>query len=217
MNDRCKNGRESWNPWVFRSLPSGWAKRKRPAGTSAGRLKGLLAGKGLLVLFAVLVLVALAGGLGDGGTQDVAQAGAGLGGAVLGDRFLLLGDLALLDGEGDLAGLGVDGGDACIDLLTHRKAARLLLAAVARQLGFADEADRAVADLHLDAVLGHLVHGAGHHVALAEVRRAAGEGILAELLDAEAGTLLVDVEVGHLDLNDVPLVDVERKSVGVVQ
>src|SRR3546814_6401199 len=23
MNERCKNGRESWNPWVFRILPSG--------------------------------------------------------------------------------------------------------------------------------------------------------------------------------------------------
>src|SRR3546814_11994594 len=33
----------------------------------------------------------------------------------------------------------------------------------------------------------------------------AGEGILAELLDAEADALLVDVDVEHLDLDDVTL------------
>src|SRR3546814_15874816 len=59
----------------------------------------------------------------------------------------------------------------------------------------ADEADGAVADLHLDAVVGHLMHRAGHHVALLQLLGAAGEGILAELLDAEADALLVDVDV----------------------
>src|SRR3546814_7421552 len=67
----------------------------------------------------------------------------------------------------------------------------------------ADEADGAVADLHLDAVVGHLMHRAGHHVALLQLLGAAGEGILAELLDAEADALLVDVDVEHLDLDDV--------------
>src|SRR3546814_16470856 len=66
----------------------------------------------------------------------------------------------------------------------------------------ADEADGAVADLHLDAVVGHLMHRAGHHVALLQLLGAAGEGILAELLDAEADALLVAVDVEHLDLDD---------------
>src|SRR3546814_1029298 len=85
------------------------------------------------------------------------------------------------------------------------EAARLLLAAVTRQLRLADEADGAVADLHLDAVVGHLMHRAGHHVALLQLLGAAGEGILAELLDAEADALLVDVDVEHLALADVTL------------
>src|SRR3546814_12403243 len=104
-----------------------------------------------------VLLLALAGGFGDCRAEDVAQAGTGLGGAILGHRFLLLGDLALLDRQGDLAGLRIDRGDAGVDLLADSEAARLLLAAVTRQLRLADEADGAVADLHLDAVVGHLM------------------------------------------------------------
>src|SRR5262245_2119299 len=55
--------------------------------------------------------------LGDGGTQDLAKAGAGIGGAVVGHRLLLLLHLPRLDGEGDAACLGVDRHLLGVDLL----------------------------------------------------------------------------------------------------
>src|SRR5689334_20862044 len=92
----------------------------------------------LLVLLVVLV-VALLGPAHDG-AQDVAEARAGIGGAVLGHRLLLLLDLARLDRERDLARRAVDGRDLRVHLLADGEAVRTLLGAVARELGLADEA-----------------------------------------------------------------------------
>ena len=63
-------------------------------------------------------------------TQDVAERSAGVGRAVLGHRFLLLGDFQRLDRHRQLARLLVVGDDACIDLLADREALGALLVAV---------------------------------------------------------------------------------------
>src|SRR5579864_9444691 len=80
----------------------------------------------------------------DRGAQDVAEAGARVGRAELGHRFLLLVDFAGLDRQRDLAGGLVELGDLGVDPFADRKTVGALLTAVARQLGLADEARHAV-------------------------------------------------------------------------
>src|SRR3546814_16916972 len=105
-----------------------------------------------------VLLLALAGGFGDCRAEDVAQAGTGLGGAILGHRFLLLGDLALLDRQGDLAGLRIDRGDAGVDLLADSEAARMLRAAVTRPLRLPAAAPHAVPRLPPEPGVGYRLH-----------------------------------------------------------
>src|SRR5262249_23677397 len=114
----------------------------------------------LLRLLALVFLAAGLLGLGDGCTQDVTEAGAGIRRAELLEGLLVLLDLARLDGKAELAGLGVDDGDLGVDLVADGEAVRALLAALARQLGFADEALGPVAEGHLDAALGDRRHRA---------------------------------------------------------
>ena len=73
------------------------------------------------------------------GAENVAERRARIGGAVLGDRLLLLGDFERLDRDLHLVGAAVELGDAGVDLLADREALRPLLAAVARQLRALDE------------------------------------------------------------------------------
>ena len=80
-----------------------------------------------------------------------------------------------------------------------------MLAALARQLDLADEADGIARQLDLDAGVQNLMHRAGHDRALLDLLHGAGEGILAELLDAEADALLGHVDVEHLDLDGIAL------------
>src|SRR5579884_128905 len=146
---------------------------------------------------ALLVGVGLAPA--DGGAEDVAEAGAGVGRAEFGHCLLLLVDLARLDRQRDLARAAVDRGHLGVHLFADRKPVRPLLAAVARQFRFADESGHAFRQLHLDASLGHGSDGAGHDIALLELRAPFLEGVGLELLDAEGDALLLDIDIEHLD------------------
>ena len=68
-------------------------------------------------------------------------------------RFSSSTSRALIDSV-TLAGGAVDRGHLGVDPLADREAVRALLAAVARQLGLADEAGHAVAERDLDAAIG---------------------------------------------------------------
>ncbi len=139
------------------------------------------------------------------GAENVAERGARIGGAVLGDRLLLLGHLERLDRDLHLVGAAIELDDAGIDLLADRKALGPLLAPVARQLGSLDEGGEVGADdVHVDAAFLHVGHLAGHHRALLDV--AGGiHRVAIELLDAERDALLLDVDVEHLGADPVAL------------
>src|SRR5918997_6486880 len=83
----------------------------------------------------------LVGGLGfvEGGAENVAERGAAIGRAVLGDRLLLLGHFEGLDRQGDAARLAVELSDPGVDLLAGREALGPLVGAVAGEFGAADE------------------------------------------------------------------------------
>src|SRR3569833_2136379 len=144
----------------------------------------------------------------EGGAQDVAERSARVRRPIGGDRFLLLGDFQRLDGEGDLAGLAVVLGDARVNLLTLGEALRALVVAVAAQIGAADERRHLrIRAAHFDAAIVDLGDGAGHDRALLEA--VAGRVLLVaggELLDAERNTLLLDIDVEHLGLDDIATV-----------
>ena len=77
-----------------------------------------------------------------------------------------------------------------------------MVAAVARQVRLANEADRAI-DIELDAVvLNHRDH-ASHHGTLFDAAHRLGERVFAELLDAKADPFLVDIDVEHAHLDHV--------------
>src|SRR5215471_2613217 len=150
---------------------------------------------GLLVLAAVL----------KRGAEDVAERRPRIGGAVLCDGFLLLGDFERLDRHLDLAGLLVELDDAGIDLLADGEAFGALVVAVTGELGALDEGGEVgTGDLHLDTALLHFEHFAGHDRALLDIARL-GEGVAFELLDAERDTLLLDVHIEHHGLHHVAL------------
>src|SRR5262245_35255259 len=86
--------------------------------------------RGLLALVAAFGPAFLC--LGQGRAKDVPQAGAGVGGAVVGHGLLLLVHLARLDGKRKLSGLGIDRRDLGVDLLADGEAVGPLLAAFAR-------------------------------------------------------------------------------------
>src|SRR5882724_3889834 len=78
----------------------------------------------------LVFLVVLLGAARERGAEDVAEAGAGVLRAVLLHRLLLLLHLAGFDGERDLAGRTVHGGDLGVHLLADGETVRTLLAAV---------------------------------------------------------------------------------------
>src|SRR5215469_3116236 len=81
----------------------------------------------------------LLGGPLERGAENIAERGAGIGGAVLGDRLLLLGHFERLDRDRHLVGAAVELGDASVDLLADRKAFGALLGTVASEFGTLDE------------------------------------------------------------------------------
>src|SRR5258706_5243524 len=123
---------------------------------------------GLLRLLGFLVLVVALGllGLGDGRAQDIAQAGAGIGGAEFLQRLFVFFDFAGLDRQVQLAGLGVDHRDLGIQLVADGKTIRALFAALPGKLGLADEADGAIGQRHLDAALVDGGDAHRHNIAL---------------------------------------------------
>ena len=93
--------------------------------------------------------------------QDVAQRGAGIGGAILRHRLLLLGDLHRLDREIGLL-RAVEADHLGIELLPHLEALGALLVAVAAKVGALDEAGRAVvADLDVEPAVADVADGDG--------------------------------------------------------
>src|SRR6266699_84128 len=139
------------------------------------------------------------------GAENVAERSAGIRGAVLRDRLLLLGDFERLDRHRNLAAAAIELGDPGIDLLADRETLGALLGAVAGKLGALDERREIRADdLHVDARLLDLGDLAGDDRALLEI---AGlrERIRLELLDAERDALLLDIDVEHLRLDLVAL------------
>src|SRR5438128_2240396 len=141
------------------------------------------------------------------GAENVAERSAGIRGAVLGDRLLLLGDFERLDRHRDLAAAAIELGDAGVDLLADRETLGALLGAIAGEFGTLDEGGEIRADdLHVDARFLDLGDLAGDDRALLEV---AGlrERIRLELLDAERDALLLDIDVEHLRLDLVALLE----------
>src|SRR5688572_5528191 len=87
-------------------------------------------------LAALLVLVGrFLGALFERGAENVAKRGAGIGGTVLGDGFLLFRHFQSLDRDADLVRLAVKLGHARIDLLADRETFRALLGAIAGEFG----------------------------------------------------------------------------------
>src|SRR5690606_20347131 len=76
---------------------------------------------------------------------------------------------------------------------------------VAAQLVLADEADEAVTDFNIEAGVLYLGDGAGDDGALAKFG-GARERIFAQLLDAEADALFLDINVENLGFDDIALV-----------
>src|SRR5579864_5242598 len=158
-----------------------------------------------LLVFALVAFLALAA---QRSAENVAQGGAGVGGAVLRDRFLLLGDFQCLDRDGRLVGAAVVLDHARVDFLAHGKAVGALFGTVARELRALDEGDEVGADeIHVDAALLHLGHLAGHDRALLQFATGFGRdrAAVGELLDAERDALLVDIDVEHLRFDLVAL------------
>src|SRR5437763_203612 len=141
----------------------------------------------------------------DRGAENVAEAGAGLGRAEFRHRPLLLIDLARLDRQRYAPRRAVDRRDLGIDPLADREAVGALLAAVARQFGFADKARHAVGQRDLDAAFLDRAHRRGHDVAPLDILDARLERVGLELLDAERDPLLFDIDVEHLDPDDLAL------------
>src|SRR6185437_6032747 len=152
-------------------------------------------GEGSLLVGAVL----------ERGAENVAQRRARIGGAVLRDGFLFLGDFERLDRDLYLAGLLVELDHPRIDLLADGEAFGALVVAVAGELGPLDEGGEVGADdLHLDAGFLHFQHFAGHDRTLLDVARLS-ERIAFELLDAKRDALLLDVHIEDDGLDHVAL------------
>src|SRR6266403_2154145 len=168
--------------------PEPWLRVRPSAGAARQRSRSIL-------------LVGLLGPL-EGGAQDVAQRGARIGGAVLGDRLLLLGHLEGLDGDLDLVGAAIELGHAGVDLLADREAFRALLGAVAGQIGEVDHAVDVAVEPEKEAELGLVLDlalddGAGRILLDEDL-----PGIAHGLLEAERDAALdrIDLEDLHLHL-----------------
>src|SRR5262249_3956030 len=158
----------------------------------------LLFGRFLTLLFGRFLTLAL-----ERSAENVAQSRAGIGGAVLGDRLLLLGDLERLDRDLHLAGAPIELDDARAHLLTDRKTVGALLGAVAREFGTLDECGEiGTHDGRFDAAFLHFGDLASNHRTLLDLTGSfGGERIAFELFDTERSTLLLDIHVENLRLD----------------
>src|SRR5471030_2014964 len=142
------------------------------------------------------------------GAENIAQRRPGIGGAVLRDGFLFLGDFERLDRDLHLASLLVELDHPRIDLFADGETLGALIGALTRQFGPLDEGGEVGAgDLDLDAAFLDLEHLASDDRTLLDVARL-GERIAFELLDAERDALLLDIDVEHHGLDHVALLEV---------
>src|SRR6266849_4708713 len=174
----------------------GEGKNKKGPGRNRGPIDGDEESVSLLV--AIL----------ERGAENIAQRRPRIGGAILGDGFLLFGDFQRLDRDLHLAGFLVELDHPRVDLFADGKTIGALVVAIAGQLGPLDEGGEVGAgDLDLDAAFLDLEHFAGHHRALLDVARL-GKGIAFELFDAERDAFLIDIDVEHHGLDHVALLEV---------
>src|SRR6202167_5609862 len=142
------------------------------------------------------------------GAENITQRRPGIGGAVLRDGFLLLGDFQRLDRDLHLAGLLVELDHPRIDLFADGETLGALIGTLARQLRPLDEGGEVgTGDPDVDAAFLHFEHFAGHDRPLLDVARL-GERIALELLDAERDALLLDIDIEHHGLDHVALLEV---------
>src|SRR5437763_8713131 len=177
------------------------ASRRRQLFTQT--LEEVASSTGLFLVVGLLVGLALTAT--DRGAEDVAEAGAGFGGAEFLHCPLLLIHFARLDRQRNAPGGAVDRGDLGIDPLADREAVGALLAAVARQFGFADKSGHAVGQRHLDAAFLDRADRRGHDIALLDAGATGFERIRLELLHAKRDALCLDIHVEGLDLDDLAL------------
>src|SRR5450759_5448900 len=85
-------------------------------GVTLARAWNRLADGLFLGLFGFGLVVDLVVALLERGAQDVAERSTGIGGTILRDRFLLLGDFERLDGDADLVGLAIELGLSLIHI-----------------------------------------------------------------------------------------------------
>src|SRR6202521_4463435 len=150
----------------------------------------------------------LIGALLERGAENVAERRARIGGAILRDGLLLLGDFQRLDRDLHLAGLLVELDHPRIDLFADGETLGTLIVAITGEFGALDEGGEVgTGDLHLDAAFLHFEHLAGHDRALLDVARFC-ERIAFELLDAERDALLLDIDIEHHGLDHVALLEV---------
>src|SRR5690606_17500573 len=167
-----------------------WPDAKRVGGAIAAPPAGLL-------VFRI--------GLLEGRTQNVAERGTRIGGAVLSNGFLFFRDFQRLDRKLDLAGGAIELRHAGIDLVADSETLGALVATVAGQFRTADEGGHIVfANRHLKAVLGHGSHRAGNDRTLADVAERFHR-VATKLLDAERDALLLRVNVEHDRFHDLAL------------
>src|SRR5262249_30804556 len=95
---------------------------------------------------ALLLGFALAARALDRGAEDIAKAGARIGGPELSHGPFLFVHLTRLDRQRQFSRRAVDRGDLGVDFFANREAVGTLLAAVAREFRLADEAGHAIAD-----------------------------------------------------------------------
>ena len=190
-------------------------KTDSPASTRASREGNARVSTAYFLLFLALVSWASF----KAWPEDVAEARAGIGAAVLGHGLLLFGDLHRLDREVRLLRT-VEADDHRVEILADLEALRALFVAVAAKIAALDEADRAiVADLNVEpaswtartmtvTVSPFLTAARGR----APPPRGAGTRAAAlELLHAERDALLLDIDVEHLRLDRLTLaVKLER-------
>src|SRR5688572_25492313 len=115
--------KRKWAPRGPSPVRLRFAKRGHPLPARAGR------GQEQFLLLRGFLATLL-----ERGAENVAERRARVGGAVLSDRLLLLGDFQRLDRHADLAGLLVELRHAGIDLLADRETLGPLLGAIAREV-----------------------------------------------------------------------------------
>src|SRR5690606_17313612 len=154
-------------------------------------------------LWPVSVLVAAF----EGGTQDIAQRSARIRAAILFDGFFFFGDFARLDRQAQTAGLGVDVGDADINLVADLEACGALVLTVAGEVPTTDEGLHAVV-FDLDAAIFDRRHGDGDDRATLDAFDSLGHRVVFKRFDRERDALFLDVNFLNDGFHHIALAEV---------